>query len=222
MRYEEVKKRLWSEGIIVAVVMIVLAGGSYYLMTWADENERQNKQLENQVNTIVAAMNTLRDKYSSVQKSAEIYQEVLQKSNNGRLSVDRELLRKKFLQFRSRYYLNGLSANMQPAQAMNKPQYRRRTYLLTNSEVKATFFMLSDEHLYNLIQAMQQELPGAIQVTQCTIVRQNRLTDATLESISKSGDAQLINADIKFNWLGMTPVENINVNDINTIGITPR
>jgi hypothetical protein len=221
MRYEEVKKRLWSEGIIVAVAMTILAGGSYYLMTMADESERQNKQLENQVNTIVAAMNTLRDKYNTVQKNAELYQEVLQKSNNDKLSVNRDLLRKKFLQYRVRYYLSGLSANMQPAQEMNDPKYKRHTTVMVNSEVKATFFALTDEDVYNLMKSLQQEFSGVIKVTQCTLVRKGKPTDTALAAISQSGEAQLVDANINFNWLGIKPVENTSLNDINAIGVRP-
>jgi hypothetical protein len=219
MRYEEVKKRLWTEGIVVAAVMSVLVGGSYYLTTVHENSAHQNKQLETQVNTIVATMNTLRNKFSAVQQNADLYQEILRKSASDQLNISREFIRKKFDQFKARYYLSSLRISMQPMQeraAKNKDSAN----VIVASEVKAVFFALTDEDVYSLLEAMQQEMSGAVKITEINLKRRNPLTDDAIASIRKTGQAQLVDGEILFTWLGIKSTE-AGVDDVNATEAKP-
>lgn len=203
MRYEEVKKRLWKEGIIVVFVMTLLGGGTYYLTTVFDDADKNKQQLETQVNSIVATMNTLRDKFSLVQKNANLYQEVLRKSADDGLNVSSDLLREKLKKVNSTYHLSGNSTNMDVPQEMSGADYKHGDTAVVSSNIKSHFFALTDEDVYSLLPALQQELTGTLKFTRVSLARKDDLTEAVLQNIRKNGQAQLVDTNVEFLWLGI-------------------
>ena len=207
MRYEEVKKRLWKESLIVAVILLLLGGCTYYLTLVLDEEDHNSKQLETQVNTIVATMNTLRDKFSLVQKNANLYQEILKKSAYDGLNVNREFLRERFRQLNSAFYLSGNSTNMDAPQEMTGPNYKRVAASMMSSAIKSHFFALSDEDVYSLVASLERDLTGAVKFNRLAVSRKGLPTEETLASIRKSGRAELVETEMEFLWLGIKMAE---------------
>lgn len=208
MDLKQLKKRLVLETGVIAGVCAVLGGVTYYLDTVSEDFVRQNRELEGKVNSIGAEINALHEKYSKVQQNSQLYQEAMRKKGENRLYINREQVRDKFNQFKDRYYLNNLRLSMQAIQEMADPLYKRKTNVMVSSEVSVTFDALSDIYVYQLMDAMAEELSGSCKIIKLSLSRNDsNLSAETLRSISQSGSASLVKGEVKFQWLGIKPVE---------------
>lgn len=207
MQFRDVKKRLMFESGVIAVVLVVLGLAVYGVMLLKDGFEQENKNMASQFSATSSELNTLRDKYTKFQQNGELYQEVLLKNANDELSLSRQVIRKKFDEFKDRFYLSNLRMTMGPVQEMQGNKYKRNSHVVIASEVGFQFDALSDEDIYSLMQTIQNELPGTARVTKFMIERKSMVTPSILSDISQNGTAPVVSGEVNFLWFGMKPVE---------------
>ena len=195
------------ESGVIAVVLGVLLLGMYGVMLLEDSFEQESKTMENQFSAVTGELNLLRDKYTKYQQNGELYQEALLKSANDGLALNREVIRKKFDEFKDRYFFTNLRLTMGPVQEMQGNKYKRATNVIVATEVGIMFDALSDEDIYAFLQALQDELPGAVRVTKFVTERKSMVNPTLLSEISQKGPVQVVSSEINFLWLGMKPVE---------------
>lgn len=207
MKYQEIRKKLIVEASVVVAIFAVLGGGVFYLNMVADDYQQEKSQLEAQLAQVTNERQALQNKYEKVQGNTSLYREVIEKNAADRLSISRQLLRKKVNDFKARYFLNDLTLNMSPVQEMTGNQYRYNSAVLVASELTANFDALTDEDIYSLVQALQDELSGTLKITQFTVSRVSKVTDESLRSIARNGQYSMVRGNIRFTWFGIKPLE---------------
>lgn len=207
MKYQEIRRKLIVEASVVVAIFAVLGGGVFYLNMVAGDYQQEKSQLEAQLTQVTNERQALQNKYEKVQGNTSLYREVIEKNAADRLSISRQLLRKKVNDFKARYFLNDLTLNMSPVQEMTGNQYRYNSAVLVASELTANFDALTDEDIYSLVQALQDELSGTLKITQFTVSRVSKVTDESLRSIARNGQYSMVKGNIRFTWFGIKPLE---------------
>ena len=105
-----------------------------------------------------------------------------------------------------------------PIEEMTVAPYKRNTSKVIASEVTMKFNALNDEDVYDLVKTLSEDLTGASRLTKFSVKRANRLTDESLLSITKTGAADLVEAELAFTWLGIAPIETDDDKDTNGLG----
>lgn len=207
MKYQEIRKKLIVEASVVVAIFAVMGGGVFYLNMVADDYQQEKSQLEAQLAQVTNERQALQNKYEKIQGNTSLYREVIEENAADRLSISRQLLRKKVNDFKARYFLNDLTLNMSPVQEMTGNQYRYNSAVLVASELTANFDALTDEDIYSLVQALQDELSGTLKITQFTVSRVSKVTDESLRSIARNGQYSMVKGNIRFTWFGIKPLE---------------
>ena len=207
IKYQQYRKRLLTESVIIAIVAVALGGVAFLFSTISGNYSEENAALKQQVDSITADMNSLQKKYTNIKQDINLYQEVQRKQSEDLLAVNRQAVMDKFNQLRTEYMLDDLRLSMSPVQPMKDEKYKRKTSMVTYSEVVVNLNALSDEHVYDLLVKMQKDLPGVSRLTNLSMTRQKTLSDDILRSISAKGSYPLIKTDIKFTWFGINPIE---------------
>lgn len=204
MRYQELRKKLLTEGTVVAALLMVMGGGLYFLDSMHDNQISQNRTLESQLNAVTNEMNGLREKYIRVQKDGVLYQKIMTMDASDQLSLDSRAFSSAFADFRKRYNLvMGYSGT--DSAPLEDPKYKRASSLIEARNVTVNFKALSDEDVYELIQAIQKELPGSTKITSLKLNKVSRLTDQSLRAITKSGAYTMVDGTMDFIWYGIAP-----------------
>lgn len=214
MKQDELTKQVVMEGALAAGVLLLLFGGIYYMNILRDDYENQTNVLRREAEVLMQETALLQDKFSRVRENASLYQQALEKQQQGKLSITRQGARDKFNQYNDEYFLGNLRLTMSGIEDMEGPQYTRKNGSIVSSEVNVNFEAISDEYVYEMINAMQQQMAGSIKITKVGLQRQRTLSDDILRLISQKGSFPLVVGEIKFQWLGM---KSLNAEESNAI-----
>jgi hypothetical protein len=207
MRYDSLKRQVLLETGIVTAVMVVLLAIVYLLASIRDDYVANNQSSQRILDALDAEFNTLKGKYSFIQQNSTLYEEVKKKQEAGQLSINRGMVLEKFNQYKAQYGLSNLRLSVSPIQDIKDPQYVRKTSAVSSSEVSVELDTLSDERVYELLDAMQQELPGVCKITRLTLSRDHRMDDELLNTLRQKGTYPLVKTAIKFTWYSINPIE---------------
>lgn len=203
MRYQDIKRKLIIETSIILAVLSCFSGCTYFLTSVSDDFTQKKDVLTGQLATTTNEKQTLQDKYAKLQANQALYEEILAKHNNDRLSVGRQFLRKKVNEFKPRYFLNDLALTMAPAQEMTGEKYRYGTGVIVSSDLSVNFDALTDEDIYSLVQAMEEEFSGVTKILKFSITREHKVTDDSLRAIARGGQHTMVRGTMQINWLGI-------------------
>jgi hypothetical protein len=207
MKYEVLLKQVVMEAALSVGVLMLMGGGVYYLGILADDYDTQTNVLRREALQLQQQTTELQTKFSKVRANADVYQEVLEKQGKGTLSISRQVARDKFNQYNDQYYLGNLRLTMSGIEELSGSQYKRPSGTIQASEVSVNFEAVSDEYVYDMINAMQQQLSGSVKLTRLSLQRQRTLSDDILRLISQKGSFPLVVGEVRFKWLGMKPLD---------------
>jgi hypothetical protein len=184
-----------------------LATALYFLTSMVEDLEKEKDTLQTQVASVTNDRQTLENKYQKIQQNLELYNMLMTQSETDGLLVDRQVLRDKVEEFKTRYFLNDLSIAMGPVQELTGDKYKLKSGQMVNSELTVDFDTLTDEDIFSFLMALQNELPGGLRVSQFTITRLNKVTDEALRVIAKTGQYSMAKGQAKFSWMGIKTPE---------------
>ena len=131
------------------------------------------------------------------------------------------MVRDKFNQLNSRYYLSNMRLVMGGTEDIPATSYKTNTGVVVSSGVTVNADSVSDEHVFNMLNTMQQELPGGVSLTRFNISRTGALNDEVLRVISQTGMYGLVKTEINFLWYGIKFIETPPATDPNAPKTTP-
>lgn len=208
MRHSALKRQVLIElGIFLAVV-VVLVAVVFLLASIRDDYIANNQSNKRMLDTIEGEYNKLKGKYSFIQQNSVLYEEVKKKQEAGQLAINRQSVLDKFNQYKTQYSLNNLRLSVSPIVESKDPAFRRNTSLISTSEVSIELEVLSDERVYEMLDAMQQELSGFTRINRMTMARERKLDDEVMNNIRQKGTFPLIRTGIRFTWFSINPIEN--------------
>jgi hypothetical protein len=207
MKYSELKKRLLIESIVAAAILAVAGGVTFFLDDFSDDYKKSNEALKGNISTITNTTNALNAKYEKIQTNKALIKQILELQSEDKLNINPQMTQVLFNRLRDKYYLNGLHLSMLPIVETPDARFKRATYSLVSSEDTISFDALSDEYAYSLIDAIQQQLPGSVEIANVKLTRTGTVTTANMHTIGTTGTAPLVKGDIKFIWFGIKPME---------------
>ena len=207
MKIEEIKKKLVFESGVAAAALVLFGALSYFLMITQEDYVEEKAHLESQLVAVRQDRASLEAKYQKVQKNRDLYADIAEKYAAEKLSINQTLLRKKINEFRTRYFLNELSLTMSPIQDLKGSKYNYKFSTISSSELTALFDVVSDEDIYSLMRALEEELPGSVRMTQFKLSQISKVTDDGLRAIAKSGRYTMVKGEMKFAWFGIRPTD---------------
>ncbi|NBO18985.1 MAG: hypothetical protein EBV03_07135, partial [Proteobacteria bacterium] len=196
MRYEPLKRQVLIETGIAAAVLTVLVAIVFLLASIRDDYINNNQSSKRILDTIDGEYNALKTKYSFIQQNAQLYEEVKKKQESGMLSINRQSVLDKFNQYKTQFSLSNLRLSVSPIAEMKDGQYRKKTSLVTSSEVSIELEALTDERVYEMLETMQQELSGFSRISRLTLARERKLDDDVLNAIRTKGVFPLVKTGI--------------------------
>jgi hypothetical protein len=207
MKYEELLKTIIMEGLLAVGIILLMGGGIYYLNILGDDYETQTSVLRREAEVLQQETAELQGKFSKVRKNATLYQAALERQSQGKLGISRQDVRDKFNQYNNEYFLGNLRLTMSGIEELNGDKYKRRHGMIVSSEVNVNFEAISDEYVYDMLNAMQQQMSGSMKVTRISMQRQRGLSEDILRVISQKGTYPLVLGEIRFKWFGMKSLD---------------
>ena len=113
----------------------------------------------------------------------------------------------KFNQFKNTFLLASLKLSMSAIDETKDGALKRKSSIVNFSEVTVDLEAISDMHVYALLKAIQNDLPGVSGISKMSLTKDKAVTEEILRSISQKGPEGLVKGNIKFIWYGINPLE---------------
>lgn len=197
------RKRLLTESAIAAVVLVVIGAATYFIDTMNDDYTGRKNALEGQVSAVTNEMNGLREKYIRIQKDKDLYQKVMEMTANDTLSSNIDLADARMWEYKKAYGFSKLALKYGDPALIEDAKYKRPTTVIGTRASVITFEGAMDEDVYELVQSVSREFPGAVAVNSFSVSRVSNLTDDSLRTLSRAGKYTLVKGQMGFTWLGM-------------------
>ncbi len=203
MKYEELLKRTIMESALMVGLGLIMVGGIYFLNIESEDYETHTSVLRREAQVMQRETTELQAKFAKVRQNAGLYQEALEKQSQGKLGISRQIVRDKFNQYNDKYFLGNLRLSMSGIEERSGAKYKRPSGSIIASDVSVNFEAISDEYVYEMINAMQDDMAGSAKITRISLQRQRTISDDILRLIGQKGTFPLVLGEIKFKWLGM-------------------
>jgi hypothetical protein len=208
MKFAILRKQLMVESALAVAVLAVIGGGTYFIDTvLADYTSRRNAA-QAQVSAVTNETNGLREKFIRIQKDKGLYERVMTLSNSDMLSHTPAVVNVKLKEYQDQFGLKWTIDTSTLKPALEDAAYKKKTHAINLREgVFKIDSALSDEDVFQVMQLIQRDFPGAVSYRSLMISREATVSDATLRTITQTGTFPLVRAELKFDWYGIDPVD---------------
>lgn len=207
MKASDLHKRLAFEGLVVVLVMVVSGSVLYSLVSTVENYEREVQSISSQVSKLSSESTALRTKYDETRQQVGLYEEAIRKNPKSDLSNNRQQAQAVFNQLQEIYGVNISRVNLSAPRELTEPKYKRPNMKVVSTEFKLSFDAPDDTQFYAMLDALQQDLPGAMQLSSVKLTRAEALSEDMLRTIENEGSYPLIKGDLNANWMLIQPVE---------------
>jgi len=203
LKAQILRKRLLIESGVAAAVLILVGAGTYFIDSMHNDYTSRKNGLEGQVSAVTNEMNGLREKYIRIQNDKDLYQKVMEMTNNDTLSSNIDQADARMWDYKKAFSFSKLTLKYGDPVPLDEPKYKRATTVIGSRDSVVTFEGALDEDIFELIRAMAKDFPGAIVITSMSFARLSPLTDDSLRTLSRTGKYALVKGQVGFMWLGM-------------------
>ncbi|MDX2072811.1 MAG: hypothetical protein SFX19_00420 [Alphaproteobacteria bacterium] len=198
------RKSILKESIIFTVLIVVFAAIALYLSMIGEEYEQQKKVALSNANQMLAEKRQVEDRFLQVKEGLNDYETSKKWAKEPGLFIDSQAMRDLFNDYQPRFFLKSIGVEMQPIVDLTEdPKYVRKNFVATRSNARVTIETASDEDVYNLIRAMQQELPGFTKITDFALAKKESLSKEIIAEVRKAGTYPAVRAEMTFEWYGL-------------------
>ena len=207
MQIRTIKQKMLKEGALAVALLAVLGGMTYFFDDYHNSYMSEVQQMKNSVDKITLETRNLREKFTKVQKNADLYAEYTRQSADDGLSLSRALVAKKFEEFRYKYFIgDDTKIVVSKPEPLKDAKYNRPTTQVLSSTVSVNFDAMTDEDIYAFVQALGNELPGIAKFRSFSIKQDAKITDEVVKNITRTGKQKLVSGTIDFTLYGIQPI----------------
>jgi hypothetical protein len=197
------KKRLIRDGIISAVLLILLAGGGYEVSDYDDQTTADKQKADADNGRLTGENSTMQLLLNSGAEVNAFY-DAYSKEHKTSLAIDRETMTKTLTELREKNHLTNLSLTVSPITTPSQDKTMGlKTGNLLQSEVKLSFNALTDNSVFGFIEALERQLPGIVMLHDIKITKSRDLGADVLRDLNIHRLDTMVTAEVAFTWIGL-------------------
>lgn len=201
-KFARLYKRL-TRSLITSLIIVLGAVGFYLFADNLEENTASElARMRTQLSFKQTEVNTISNQLENAKDGEAQFLEYLLSRENHNFFMNVEEVKKQLRKLQTEYVLSeDLKLTLSTEAELNDPAFRSLPHVISlRKDAKLTFSALSDLHVFSLLEALSSQLPGIIEFTRVTITKKKDLNASALARISTGAKADLIDAELQFNW----------------------
>ena len=206
MKSEIIKKTLIIQTIIVVIAFLVIAIPAFFIDNFYELYNEKIKTAKEQGGSLAGQVSALNAKYIEANNGIIIYNEIKQKQDDKKLTVNKFALQDAIAEARKNYIFNNFDVDMGDVKPREGAQYNLKTILAEASIITIKMDAISDLDIFLFIQSLESAFPAA-HFSSMKLTLTNDLGNDTLVEIKKSGFSPLVKGEFAFTWSGLKDVK---------------
>ncbi len=200
----QMKKRLIRDIALVATGVVMLSGTGFLLAGYDDDVQSKKMTKESDNSSTRSERDRMQQKWGAGSEVNEYYN-TYKLHHNTNFLLNRELATQWLTELRSQHHLVNMEVTIAPVSDVTNNEFRLASGTMVKSEVSVSFGALTDNSVYNFIEALQRRFPGIILVSELKLARTGDVTRGVLTDLSQHKLSSLVKGSISFVWLGIRP-----------------
>lgn len=205
-KYKTLSKALTKKAAItlavVAAVGAVYAGVSFY----AGGAAKQKSDAETKFNQEQGLLNNLKNQIDQSGEAEKRYAALMEARTNDDFSANRDVLADWLRNAVSKFRLTDVKLTPASEVASTKPELANFSQAVSLRQgMKIEFKAISDLHVFSFIDAWTRAAPGLLRIELLKLKRNGDMRIDALNTIRHGGTPLLVEAEIQFTWIGLTP-----------------
>lgn len=202
----QMKYRVVKEATGFALVLVLVAVGSFLFDYWAGIMIDDRNKLRNKINRINGEVSALEGKLTKAEKSLPVYRALVARSPGGEIPLDRRQAGETLDKIKGDYGLSSLNLALPPVRDMEGAKYKNPSVSGVLCEMGLTVEGPSDEHIFRFLSQVKRDIPGMFKITAMTLTRAGEATPQALKALERDGKSALTKATMRLQWMGMKAV----------------
>ncbi len=212
MNIAPLRNSIFKESGMFLALLAFIGGIAFYVDMLRADYEQQSGKVSGEAAQLVAKRQEMERRLQEIKDNFFIFEESNTRIKRTGLFIDSQAIRDSFAAYQPRFMLKSLSVDMTPiADVSDDQKFIRKLFVASKATVKVSVEAITDEDIYDLISAMQRDLPGFMKITEFSAENVEKLTPDVLIKIRKEGPYSLVKSDFSFEWYGLKSTEAGNV-----------
>ncbi|MBY0354228.1 MAG: hypothetical protein K2Q12_00700 [Rickettsiales bacterium] len=207
--------------MIYGGVLCVLGGIALGLTSYGESATQNLQTATNALQALSAQIAEMERKNNIINTSIKQYKALKLRIDKDEFNLDPLTAQERLNSLRKDYQLSNPKVSFTPeVDVLTSPAFQKFPSIIVSfSEVTLQFTTLTDLHVYSFLNALKTQFPGIIKTTSVRLSRNGTAVDTkAITAIVYSGDEpQLMDAEIKFLWIGIR-----NKEAENPVGVSPN
>ena len=105
-------------------------------------------------------------------------------------------------------FSNDFKLSITPEKPSDKTELNGLAYDVTmRPEMKIEFQAISDMHVFSFLKDFIKQAPGVVRIDSISLKRKGDMNNAVISQLTAGQAVFMVDASIKFSWIGITPKE---------------
>lgn len=207
MKAQTLKKELIRLAIIAAVAVSASGAVAYGIYSWSSGLQTEAQAAKNKLSRAQGDVRGREAKNREANEYLELYRKITGDSETEKISeLNREKAENWIQQTAFQYNIMKLEGAVDPITPIENPEFHKKTFEGITSKITLKFSAMTDEQIFQFMNALLTRFPGYIKITRVVLTRQGEITDATLVAAGRGQFPDLVTGEMEFHWIGVREV----------------
>lgn len=204
MKAQTLKKELIRLSMIASVAVLASGAIAYGIYSWSSGLQTEAQTAKNKLNRAQGDVRGREEKNREANEYLELYHKITGDSESGKISeLNREKAETWIQQTALEYAIMKLEGAVDPIAPIENPEFHKKTFEGITSKITLKFSAMTDEQIFQFVNALLTRFPGYIKITRLTLTRQGDITDTTLLAAGRGQFPELVTGEMEFHWIGV-------------------
>lgn len=188
------------KSLMVVGFFCAIAVAAYIVLSTAEDSVGDLKNSERQAQNQLI---NLQQRNERAKTTLDLYQRLTLDSKAETQTLNRRNITQLLDRLKIKYRLDNLSLNLSPIRERTEGVFAKKTGKVLTANVSVKFSSISDRYAYGFITELADSFSGYLNIRTINVSRKSSVTEENLQQLMRSGNAELFDGEIEFQWLGL-------------------
>ncbi len=204
LQQELIRKGVMSLAVVFGFVLFYFAAGEF-----EDREMKGKADADAALARDKAQAANLKNQLTQSSTAEKRFVEIQLAHDSGDFTANNEAMKNWLRTAKNQYRLSSdFKLSITPEKPTDKAELNGLAYDITiRPEMKLDFQAISDMHVFSFIKDFMKQSPGVVRIDSISLKRKGNMDNAALSQLNAGQTIFLVDASIKFSWIGIAPKE---------------
>ncbi len=208
-KYKRLQQDLIKRGISALAVVFGFALLYFAASEFEAGGEKAKADAESTLARDKAQVANLKNQLTQSSTAEKQFVDISLEHENPDFEANNEAIKNWLRMAKTQYrFSNDFKLSITPEKPTDKTELSGLAYDVTiRPEMKLEFQAMSDMHVFSFIKDFVKQAPGVVRIDGLSLKRKGDMNNATLSQMNAGQLIFLVDANVKFSWIGISPKE---------------